>query len=79
MNNLTKIRAAMAAQGMDAVLLTSEVNRQYAAGYNVAEGVEIISAAGARYDEYRSVNRGDRPELFRVQLLFECIKINDHR
>lgn len=49
MNNLTKIRAAMAAQGLDAVLLTSEVNRQYAAGYNVAEGVAIISAAGARY------------------------------
>ena len=49
MNNLSKIRASMAKAGLDAVLLTSEVNRHYAAGYNIAEGVAVISATGARY------------------------------
>jgi len=49
MNNLSKIRAAMAAEGFEALLLTSEVNRQYAAGYNISEGVAIITQDGARY------------------------------
>ncbi len=49
MNNLTKIRDLMRQRGLDAVMLTSEVNRHYAAGYNISEGVAIISADGARY------------------------------
>lgn len=49
MNNLSKVRAAMVAEGLDALMLTSDVNRQYAAGYNISEGVAIITQDGARY------------------------------
>ncbi len=49
MNNLSKIRAAMIAEGLDALMLTSDVNRQYAAGYNISEGVAIITRDDARY------------------------------
>lgn len=40
MNNLQKLQSLLTAA--DALLLTSQVNRHYAAGYDVAEGVAVI-------------------------------------
>ena len=33
----------------DAILLTSLVNRRYAAGYNISDGTAILSTKGCRY------------------------------
>ncbi len=49
MNKLTTIRAAMAEKGVDGLLLSSMVNRHFVAGYNVHEGLAVISQTGARY------------------------------
>ena len=42
MNNLKKMQNILQDGSVDALLLTSEVSRLYAAGYNVAEGVAVI-------------------------------------
>ena len=42
MNNLNKMQNILQDGQVDALLLTSEVSRLYAAGYNVAEGVAVI-------------------------------------
>lgn len=78
MNNLAKIRKAMQVQGLDAILLTSEVNRQYAAGYNVSEGVAVISADGARYmTDSRYIEAAERNlDGFEVQMVGNGVTYN---
>lgn len=49
MKNLEKYQAALAQEQLDALLLTSEYNRLYAAQYNVAEGVAVIGKEKSYY------------------------------
>lgn len=49
MNQLEKFRKLIQNSEADAVLLTSEVNRRYAAGYNISEGMAICSETECRY------------------------------
>lgn len=49
MNPLKKYRELIENTEADAILLTGEVNRRYAAGYNISEGMAILSATECRY------------------------------
>jgi Xaa-Pro aminopeptidase len=49
MKNLDKYLGALQEYGVDGLLLTSRVNRLYAAEYDIAEGVSIVTAKGCRY------------------------------
>ena len=49
MNQLDKYRALLKNSDADAILLTSVVNRRYAAGYNISEGMAILSETECRY------------------------------
>lgn len=49
MKNIEKYTGALPEYGLDGMLLTSRVNRMYAAEYDIAEGIAIVSAAGCRY------------------------------
>ena len=42
MKNLDKMKSLLESGEVDALLLTSEVNRHYAAQYNIAEGVAVV-------------------------------------
>lgn len=44
MNNFKKLMAAVAAAEIDALMLESPVNRQYASGFDASDGVAIITA-----------------------------------
>ena len=79
MNNLSKIRAAMAAEGLDALLLTSEVNRQYAAGYNISEGLAVVTQDGARYmtDSRYIEDAENNLDGFEVQMIGKGVSYND--
>ena len=48
MTNLEKYRSLLTCNS-DAILLTSRYNRMYAAEFDIAEGVAVVSAQGARY------------------------------
>ncbi len=48
MKNLEKY-VALLGQGLDGLLLTSRYSRHYGAGYDIAEGVAVVSRAGCRY------------------------------
>ncbi|MBO4831433.1 MAG: aminopeptidase P family protein [Oscillospiraceae bacterium] len=47
MNNFRKIMAAVAAAEIDALMLESPVNRQYASGFDASDGAAIITAEKA--------------------------------
>lgn len=47
MNNLHKLQSILT--DVDALLLSSQVNRRYAAGYDIAEGVAVIGRGGSFY------------------------------
>ncbi|SHH93206.1 Xaa-Pro aminopeptidase [Sporobacter termitidis DSM 10068] len=47
MNNLEKIKAAVKTGGIDAVMITSESNRQYATGFHSSAGVVVVTADNA--------------------------------
>ena len=49
MNQIKKYIAVLEKTGLDALLLTSQTNRYYAATYDVAEGVAVITRAGCWY------------------------------
>ncbi len=49
MKNIEKYLGALQEYGVDGLLLTSRVNRLYAAEYDIAEGVAIVTAKGCRY------------------------------
>lgn len=49
MKNLEKYKSLLQSGEVDALLLTSEHNRLYAAQYNVAEGVALIGKTGSYY------------------------------
>jgi len=49
MNNLEKLQSILTAETVDALLLTSQVSRLYAACYDVAEGVAVIGKAQSFY------------------------------
>ena len=49
MNNLEKMKSVLREGAVDALLLTSQVSRLYAAGYDVAEGVAVIGREGCFY------------------------------
>ena len=49
MNQLQKYVALLDGQGVEGFLLTSQTNRFYAASYDVAEGVAVVTAKGSWY------------------------------
>lgn len=49
MNNLKKMQGILSEGKVDALLLTSQVSRQYAAGYDVAEGVAVVGREKSFY------------------------------
>ena len=49
MNNLNKMQSILSEGKVDALLLTSQVSRHYAAGYDVAEGVAVIGREKSFY------------------------------
>ena len=49
MNRVSKMRAQLKKANVDAFLLYSPENRQYASGYQLAEGVAILAEDGCRY------------------------------
>ena len=49
MNNIKRIQAALGGYGLDAVLLTGEHNRFYAAGFSSTAGVWVIGAGAAYF------------------------------
>ena len=49
MKNLDKMKSLLESGEVDALLLTSEVNRHYAARYNIAEGVALVCRNNAYY------------------------------
>ena len=49
MNNLEKLQSILSADTVDALLLTSQVSRLYAAQYDVAEGVAVIGKEQSFY------------------------------
>ena len=49
MNNLKKMQSILSEGKVDALLLTSQVSRHYAAGYDVAEGVAVIGREKSFY------------------------------
>ena len=48
MNNLDKYKSLLGS-GLDGLLLTSRYSRHYAAQFDIAEGVALVSAAGCQY------------------------------
>ena len=48
MNNLDKYKSLLGG-GLDGLLLTSRYSRHYAAQFDIAEGVALVSAAGCQY------------------------------
>ena len=48
MTNLEKYRSLLH-DGVQGLLLTSRYSRMYAAEFDIAEGVAVVSAQGARY------------------------------
>lgn len=49
MNNLIKMQNILKTGTVDALLLTSQVSRLYAAGYDMAEGIAVIGKTGQYY------------------------------
>ena len=49
MKNIEKYQSLLASGEVDALLLTSEYNRLYAAQYSIAEGVAVVTKDGAYY------------------------------
>lgn len=49
MKNIEKYKSLLETGEVDALLLTSEYNRLYAAQYNIAEGVAVVTKDGAYY------------------------------
>ena len=49
MKNIEKYKSLLSSGEVDALLLTSEYNRLYAAQYGVAEGVAVVTKEGAYY------------------------------
>ncbi len=49
MTNLEKLQSVLDSQAVDALLLTSQVSRMYAAQYDVAEGVAVIGRSKSFY------------------------------
>lgn len=49
MNNLKKLQSLLEAGTVDGLLLTSKVNRHYAAGYDVDEGIAVIGREACYY------------------------------
>ena len=49
MNNLEKMRSVLECGAADALLLTSQVSRLYAAGYDVHEGIAVIGKETCYY------------------------------
>ena len=49
MSNLEKMRSILQDGKVDALLLTSQVSRLYASGYDVAEGVAVIGKQESFY------------------------------
>ena len=49
MKNIEKYKSLLETGEVDALLLTSEYNRLYAAQYGVAEGVAVVTKEGAYY------------------------------
>ena len=49
MNQIKKYISVLEKTGLDALLLTSQTNRYYAATYDVAEGVAVITRTGSWY------------------------------
>ena len=49
MNNLEKLQSILSTEAVDALLLTSQVSRLYAAQYDVAEGVAVIGKEQSFY------------------------------
>ena len=47
MNNLEKIKAVLSDSELDALLITSEANRLYAAGFHSSAGVAVVTASKA--------------------------------
>ncbi len=47
MTKLEKLRAAMAEQGFDAVIISSEVNQRYITGFNYQDGLVLVTASRA--------------------------------
>ncbi len=47
MSKLTKLRSAMADKGIDAVIITSEVNQRYITGFNYQDGLALVTAERA--------------------------------
>ncbi len=48
MKNMEKYLSLLDGE-LDGLLLTSRYNRHYAAGFDIAEGVAVISKKGSRY------------------------------
>lgn len=49
MKNLEKYQNVLKQEGLDGILLTSQVSRMYCAEFDVAEGVAIVTPKGSRY------------------------------
>ena len=49
MKNIEKYKSLLETGEVDALLLTSEYNRLYAAQYSIAEGVAVVTKEGAYY------------------------------
>ena len=49
MKNIEKYKSLLETGEVDALLLTSEYNRLYAAQYSIAEGVAVVTKDGAYY------------------------------
>ena len=71
MENLVKLRAAMAEQDLDAIIVTSELNQRYLCGYGFTDGLIVITKTDAymvtdfRY--YEEAGRAVYPE-FKVEM-----------
>lgn len=49
MKNIDKYISVLAKEGLDGLLLTSQISRMYCAEYDVAEGIAIVTDKGCRY------------------------------
>lgn len=81
MKNLEKYQSLLAGGAVDALLLTSQVSRMYAAQYDVAEGVAVIGRGKSYYftdSRYIEVAENNLPgftvqEVNRENTYFACI------
>ena len=55
MKNIEKYKSLLETGEVDALLLTSEYNRLYAAQYNIAEGVAVVTKDGAFPQNKKSI------------------------